>query len=117
MTRGSALLEILIVGALICLAVAQGAVAAGRLHAAGDRATEAAQVAASWSARHGDATGAQAIAASLAPDALQVDASRSGDEITVAVHIRVGLLGNGGPSRVVTGRATARISDYRSNRG
>jgi hypothetical protein len=116
-SRGSALLEVLVIGALIVLAVAQGAVVAGRLHAAGDRVTEAAQIAASWAARHGDTAGASDIARAAAPDAHLIRAFRSGDEITVVVRTRVGLLGNGAPWRTVTGRATARISTYRSNRG
>jgi hypothetical protein len=117
MSRGSALLEVLVIGALIVLAVAQGAVVAGRLHAAGDRVTEAAQIAASWAARHGDTEGATEVAQAAAPDAHIVRAFRTGDEITVVVRTRVGLIGSGAPWRTVTGRATARVSAYRSNRG
>ena len=117
MTRGSALLEVLVIGALIALAVAQAALAAGNLHAAGDRATEAAQVAAAWAARHGDVEAADRVARSIAPDANRVRVLRSGDDLTVVVKIRVGLIGGTWPTRVITGRATAAISEYRSNRG
>jgi len=117
MSRGSALLEVLVIGALIALGVAQAALAAGSLHAAGDRATEAAQVAAAWAARHGDVDAAERIARDLAPDADRIRVRRTADDITVVVKIRVGLIGGAWPSRVVTGRATVRISEYRSNRG
>jgi hypothetical protein len=115
MSRGSALLEVLIIGALLALGITQAAMAAGRLHSAGGRATEAARVAASWSARHGDVRGAESIASAMAPDADRVRTLQRGDEITVVVKIDVPLLG--GITRTVTGRATARISEYRSNRG
>ncbi len=116
MSRGSALLEVLVIGALIALAVAQAALAAGRLHAAGDQATEAAQVAAAWAARHGSTADAERVARELAPDARRVQATLSGNEITVVVKMEVGLIGGVWPSRLVAGRATARISTYRSNR-
>ena len=117
MSRGSALVEVLVIGTLLSLGIVQGAVAAGRLHAAGDRATEAAQVAATWAARHGSTTDAEAAARRLAPDAAAVSTVRSGDEIQVEVRIPVALLGGSGFHRTVVGRATARISTYRSNRG
>jgi hypothetical protein len=46
-----------------------------------------------------------------------IEVVRSGSEIAVAVYIRVELLGSIGPHRTVVGRATARLSDYRSNHG
>jgi hypothetical protein len=116
-SRGNALIEALVIGALIAIAVAQTAVAAGRIHAAGDRATEAAQIAAAWTARHGDESDARRAARTLAPEAETVDVVRSDTEITVIVRIRVGLLGRGGPRHTVVGRATVRLSDYRSNHG
>ena len=117
MTRGSALVEVLVIGALLTLGISQAAVAAGRLHAAGDRASEAAQVAAAWAARHGDADDAEARARSLAPEAAGVEVVRLDDEIAVEVRIRVRLLEPLGPETEVVGRATARIGAYRSNRG
>jgi hypothetical protein len=115
--RGSALVEALVLGALIVAAVGYATVTAGRLHAAGERATEAAQAAAAWAARHGDADDAGRIAARLAPDAASIEVARSGGRIEVVVRIRVALAGPAGPHRTVVGRAGTSISPYRSNRG
>jgi hypothetical protein len=116
-SRGSALVEALVLGALIVAAVGYAAVAAGRLHSAGERATEAAQAGAVWAARHGDADDARRIAARLAPEAEAIEVGRTGGRIEVTVRIRVGLAGPAGPHRIVVGRAGASISPYRSNRG
>jgi hypothetical protein len=113
-SRGSALIEVLVIGALLTLGIGQAAVAAGRLHAAGERATEAAQAAAVWAARHGHADDAESTARAMAPDADAVTVVRRPDEFEVTVRIRVDLLGSAGPT--VVGRSTARISTYRSNR-
>lgn len=116
MSRGNALIEALVLGAVIVAAVGYAAVTAGRLHAAGERATEAAQAAASWAARHGDADDARRIAARLAPDAESIEVGPSAGRIEVVVRIRVGLPGPAG-TRVVVGRAGTWVSPYRSNRG
>jgi hypothetical protein len=117
MSRGSALVETIVLGAVLVAAVGAGVVAAGRLHAAGEQATEAAQAAAAWAARHGDAADARRIAADLAPDAESIEVGRMGERIEVVVRIRVAVFGPAGPHRTVVGRAGATISPYRSNRG
>jgi hypothetical protein len=115
-SRGSAVVESLVLGALVVAAVGYAAVAAGSLHAAGERATEAAQAAASWAARHGDADDARRIAARLAPDAESIEVGAAAGRIEVVVRIRVGLPGPAG-TRVIVGRAGTWVSPYRSNRG
>ena len=117
MSRGSALADTL-VAALVAALLLQGAVAAAHLQAAGEQAQEAAAVAVSWAARHGDAGTAEVLARALAPDAESVTVQRQGVGLSAVVRIRVSLAGpRGEVSRVVVGRATAPISPYRSNRG
>ena len=66
-------------------------------------------------ARHGDATDAEQIAQSLAPDA-RVHAATTSDGIAVTVEVDVSLIGPEGTPlvRVVTGRALVPVSQYRS---
>lgn len=114
--RGSATLEMLVLGFLITILLGQLLVSAGRLQAAGEAATEVAQTAALEAARYGDADLAVRVARSLLDDA-EVSAVRIDDEIRVEVRSTVGVIGPGGlVSRTVTGRAAARVSPYRSNR-
>jgi hypothetical protein len=116
-SRGSALVEVIVIGVVIVAAITHAVVTAGRIHAAGELATEAAQVAAAWAVRHGDAEDAEATARAVAPRAESVRVVRTGDEIRVDVRLAVSLLGSLGPRHLVTGRAAARLSPYRSNRG
>lgn len=115
MSRGSALVDTL-VAALLTALLLQGALAACRLQAAGEDATEAAAVAATWAARHGDPALAATLAHAIAPDAESISAGLTGDGLSTVVRVRVALAGPDGiVSRLVIGRAVAPISPYRSN--
>jgi hypothetical protein len=105
----------LIIGFAVVLLVGQALVTIGRISSAAITAEETAQYAATWAARHGDATDAEQIAQSLAPDA-RVHAATTSDGITVTVEVDVSLIGPEGTPlvRVVTGRALVPISQYRS---
>jgi hypothetical protein len=114
-SRGSALVDTL-VAALLTALLLQGALAACRLQAAGENAAEAAAVAATWAARHGDAALAGTLARALAPQAESISAGLSGGRLTTVVSLRVRLAGpDGAVSRLVVGRASAPVSPYRSN--
>lgn len=116
-SSGSSTVEILVLGFLVALMLGQALVTTGRLQAAGERAVEVAQMAALEGARYGDERLAGDLVRRLLPGAA-VRAERIGDRISVAVRLDVSLLGPSGQvSRPVIGRATARISPYRSNRG
>jgi hypothetical protein len=116
--HGTGLIEVLILGGLVVALVLHAGLSAARLQAAGEAATEAAQLAAETAARHGTVADAIEVAGRLAPEA-DVTATRSGDEITVVVAIDVPLIGpeNSPVSMEAIGRATARISPYRSGHG
>lgn len=115
MSRGSALVDTL-VAILLTGLLLQGALAACRLQAAGETATEAAAVAATWAARHGDAALADLVAQAVAPGAESVSAHMTTEQVTVVVHVRVALAGpTGAVSRLLTGSAHAPVSPYRSN--
>lgn len=115
MSRGSAVVDTL-VAALLTALLLQGALAACRLQAAGEDAAEAAAVAATWAARHGDTALAATLARALAPDAESVSAGLSGSGLSTVVRVRVDLAGpDGAVSRLVVGRAVAPLSPYRSN--
>jgi len=117
MSRGSAVVEMLI-GVLVAALLFQVVIAAGRVQVAGEQAAEAAAAAASWVARHGDTARAERIARALAPGAEAITLRSDGDEITVRVVIRVGLLGpDGVVTRIVAAEAVAPISPYRSRHG
>jgi hypothetical protein len=113
--RGASLIETLVIGFAVVLVVGQALVTLGRLDTAATQAGEAAEVAAAWAARHGDDRDAARIARRLAPGA-DVSTTRQGDEIAVVVTIDVPLVGPSGTAltRTVHGRATARLSPYRS---
>lgn len=113
--RGASLIETLVIGFAVVLVVGQALVTLGRLDAAATRASEAAEVAAAWAARHGDDRDAARIAGRLAPGS-DVSTTRQGDEIAVVVTIDVPLVGPSGTAltRTVSGRATVRLSPYRS---
>ncbi len=118
MSRGNALVEVLVVGVLVVLMVVGVGATAMRLHSAGETMTEVAQTAALFAARHGDASTALEVVYRLAPDSM-VEIETGDDEITVIVRKRVGVLGPAGTwvTKTVTGRATAALSPLRSGRG
>ena len=113
--HGSALLGTLAIGFAVVLLVGQSLVTIGRLSAAATTAEETARYAASWAARHGDASDAERIAAQLAPEA-SVDAAETADGFIVVVEIDVSLIGSEGSplTQTVTGRADVPISEFRS---
>lgn len=100
---------------LSTLLVMQAVIGYGRVAAAGDQATSAAQTAALWAARSGDASEAAALAHRLVPDA-EVDAWRDGESIHVVVRRSVSVVGPAsGPVRhTVVGRGAASVAPYRS---
>jgi len=113
--RGTTLLGTLAVGFLVVIMVGQSLVTVGRLSAAATAAEETARYAATWAARHGDASDAERIAIGLAPGAM-VEAAATDGGITVVVAIEVSLVGpEGSPvRRTVSGRAVVPISEFRS---
>lgn len=116
MSRGSALADTL-VAAFITALLLQGALAAARLQAAGERAHEAAAVAAGWAARYGDTTEAANLARALAPDAESVTVRVTPAGLAVTVRLRVPLAGpHGEVAPVVLSRVVVPVSPYRSNR-
>ncbi len=117
MTRGSALIEVLVLGFAATLLVLQATVTMGRLQAAGEEVTEAAQAAATHAARYGDPDAAAALAAALAPGAdvaVEVDAGG----VRVVVSRSVALVGPDATPvrRTVVGRGNAPANPYRSQR-
>ncbi len=113
--RGTTLLGTLAVGFLVVIMVGQSLVTVGRLSAAATEAQETARYAATWAARHGDASDAERIAIGLAPGAM-VEAAATDGGITVVVAVEVSLIGpEGSPvRRTVSGRAVVPISEFRS---
>jgi hypothetical protein len=116
MNRGSALADTLIAAFLTALLL-QGAVAAAHLQAAGEKAHEAAAVAAAWAARYGDSAGAALLARALAPEAESVSVRPTTRGLAASVTLRVPLAGPDGEwAPLVVGRVLVPISPYRSNR-
>lgn len=116
MSRGSALADTL-VAAFITALFLQGAVAAAHLQAAGERAHEAAAVAAAWAARYGDTAEAASLARALAPEAESISVRSTAEGLAATVRLRVPLAGpNGEVAPVVVGRVVVAVSPYRSNR-
>jgi hypothetical protein len=113
--RGSALIEALTLGFVTLLVVGQVLVTVGRLAAAGELAAESARHAAVLAAEGATLEEAAAVAAALAPGSA-VDVSESGGSVTVAVVVRVSVVGPGsGPvTTEVRGVATVTRSPYRS---
>jgi len=116
-SRGTALLETLVVGFAVVLLVAQALVTLGRLERAAEDVSEAARLAATWTARRGSPDEAARRVAELLPEA-RVRVESAGDALTVVVDLDVPLAGPGRSPlvRTVTGRATVRLSRYRSGR-
>ena len=115
MDRGSALLEVLVIGFAVVAIVGQALIAVGRLEAAGNAVAETAQQAALHAARHGDATTAREVAQALLPEA-RVSVEEGPTSISVEVTLEVSLLGPEGfpVQRTLRGRAEAARSPYRS---
>lgn len=118
MSRGNALIEILVIGILVVLALLTVTRSATRLQAAGEEVTDVARVAASAAARSGDIDTASTVVATLLPGA-QVEVTGNAQEIRVEVRTQVALVGpEGGPVQLsVSGEAIARISPFRSRHG
>ena len=116
--RGSALIETLVLGFVAVMLVLQASMAAARIQTAGEEATEVAQAAATWAARYGDRDGAEQLVHDLLPEAT-VEVKGGRDRIRVTVTKRVSLIGpSGSPlTRDVVGKASVRISPYRSGHG
>jgi hypothetical protein len=113
--RGTALIGTLTIGFVFVLVIAQTLITVGRIGAAASDAAEVASYAAQRGVRVGGPADAVRIAESLSPDA-EVVVVDNGSELSVEVRIDVPLVGpaNSPISRVVTGRATAAYSPYRS---
>ena len=113
--RGTALIGTLVIGFAVLLLVGQSLVTIGRLSAAATEAEETARYAATWAARHGDASDAEWIAHTLSPNAT-VEAFATSAGIAVVVEIEVSLAGPEGAQliRTVTGRADVPIGEFRS---
>lgn len=113
--RGSALLEVLVIGFVVVVLVGQALIAIGRIESAGNAAAETAQEAALHAARHGDASSAREIVVSLLPEA-DVSVAESASTISVEVTLEVSLLGPEGfpVRRTVRAHAEAERSPYRS---
>jgi len=113
--RGTALIGTLAIGFIFVLVMAQTLITLGRIGTTASEAAQVASYAAQHGARFGGPEGATRIAEGLSPDAVVV-AVDNGAELTVEVRIDVPLVGPGSsPVRhMVTGRATATYSPYRS---
>lgn len=113
--RGAVLIGTLAVGMIFILVIANAIVTVGRLSAASSEAAEVATLAAQHGARYGGTENAVNLARDLLPHA-DVSAASDGSSFEVVVRVRVPLVGpEGSPiERVVTGRAVAAISPYRS---
>ena len=117
MSRGSAVIEVLVVGTLAVALVLATAVSSVRIQTAGERVDQAARLGADWGARWGDAAEAEAVARRHAPGSTAT-AARIGDRLRVTVRFRVPVAGpSGSPLSVtVVGRAESTIAPYRSRR-
>lgn len=117
MSRGNAVLEALVLGTVSVAVVLSMIVGAVRVQNAGERAEEAARIAADTAARWGDAIDGEAAARTLVPGA-DVTVERSGDSIIATVSLVVPLIGpEGSPlTATVRGRAEAQIAPHRSAR-
>ncbi len=115
MSRGSALIETVVIGFAVVLLAVQALVTIGRMSAAGAAAAEAARYAATLAARTGSLDDARREARRIVPEAT-VAIDRTAGTVVVAVSIDVPVLGpEGSPaSMTVTGRATATEGRYRS---
>lgn len=113
--RGSALLEVLVIGFAVVVMVGQALIAIGRIESAGNAVAETAQKAALQAARHGDATTAHEVATALLPGA-EVSVKEGPTTISVEVTLEVSLLGPEGfpVRRTVRASAEAERSPYRS---
>jgi len=114
-SRGSALIETVMVGFAVVLLAVQSITAVGRVSAAGATAAEAARYAAQRAARTGSLDAARLEALTLAPDST-VEVRRGLDAVVVSVSIEVAVIGpEGSPiSMTVTGRAAATVGRHRS---
>ncbi len=114
--RGSALLEVMVLGFVAALVVLQGLVTMGRYQAAGELVSETAQAAALHAARTGRAGAAHRYVAERVP-AADFSIHLDDTEARVVITLQVSLVGPAaGPLRgAVTGRAVARVSPYRSH--
>ncbi|NQV06304.1 hypothetical protein HQ535_07120 [bacterium] len=119
LSRGSALIEIIVLGVFIGVVLLTAIGAAARVLEAGSRASDAAEMAATAMALGSGDDRARALAAAIAPDAESVSITEVGGNFAVIVTIRVGLIGpDGGPvSSIVTGRAIAAPSPHVSSSG
>lgn len=117
MSRGSAVIETMVVGFVAALLLLQITSVAARIQSTGDELTEVAQSAALFAAHHGDLELAQSLVADLKPDA-SASAWMRGSEIVVRVEAEVPLIGpNGSPVTItISGEASARMSPYRSSK-
>jgi hypothetical protein len=117
MSRGSAAIEALVVGTIAAALALTTIVGAIRIQTAGDRAEEAARIAADTAARWGGPDDGADAARRLVPRA-DIIVRRSGDRIIATVRMDVSVVGpSGSPfSTTVTGRAEARIAPHRSGR-
>ncbi len=113
---GSALLEVLLVGALVCVVLVQILLGAGAMLAAREVAAAAAERAATWTARYGTAQEAPGIVREILPEAA-VAVTEHGERITVEVRTSVDVAGLVGvPYAEVAATRTAEIPPLRSGR-
>jgi hypothetical protein len=114
--RGATLIGTLAIGFAVVFLVGQSLLTIGQLSSAATAAEEAAGYAATWAARHGDASDAERIAQRMMPEA-RVDAVATATGISVVVKVEVGLVGPEGSAvtRTVTGRAEVPTSKFRSD--
>jgi len=116
--RGSALLEVLVLGSAAVIVTTAIVMTATSVVSAGEAAREAARTGAVWGARHGDADLARQTAARFGPDGAVVTARRQGDRMTVIVRVTASLFepfGRRDRDRQI-GRAEVPVAPYRSNR-
>ncbi len=115
--RGTALLEVLAVGAIAALLTGQIVVTVGRLAAAGDAAGEAARAAATLVARYDDHSEAERAVQRIAPGST-MSVGVEGSLVEVQVALPVAVVGPPGTPIEITvrGQAAVPLSPYRSQR-
>lgn len=116
--RGSSLLSVLVVGALVLFMVIQTLLAAGRLQLAAEAAGEATRHGVTHAARYGDVSGGISIATELAPGG-RIEMLQTGPVYSMKVVIAVPIFGpdRDAVSMEVSGEARAVESRYRSHDG
>ena len=113
------MIEMVVLGVFVGAVLLTAVGAAARVLDAGSRVSDAAEIAATSMSLGTGADRARELAMAFAPDAESISIETAGDQVTVVVTIRVGLIGPAGSpvTTTVTGRAIAVSSPHMSAGG